>query len=87
MIKNITKNTIIAKNYNICKTIFQKARGLMLKRHIVPSLFIFNKEQIISLHMFFVFSTIDVLFLSKNLEIVEIKQNFKPFTLYTPKNI
>jgi len=36
--------------------------------------------------MFFVFYPIDVIFLDKNKIIVEIKENFKPFTFYTPKN-
>ena len=36
--------------------------------------------------MFFVFYPIDVLFLDKNKKIVEIKENFKPFTLHNPKN-
>lgn len=36
--------------------------------------------------MFFVFHPIDVLFLNKNKIVVEIKENFKPFSFYTPKN-
>ena len=36
--------------------------------------------------MFFVFYPIDVLFLNKNKIVVEMKENFKPFTFYTPKN-
>ena len=35
--------------------------------------------------MFFVFYPIDVLFLDKNKIVVEIKENFKPFTFYNPK--
>ena len=35
--------------------------------------------------MFFVFYSIDVLFLNKNKEVVDLKENFKPFTFYTPK--
>ena len=48
-------------------------------------IFIFNKEKIIPLHMFFVLYPIDVLFLDKNRIVVEKKENFKPFTFYTPK--
>ena len=36
--------------------------------------------------MLFVFCPIDVLFLDKNKKVVEIKENFMPFTFYTPKN-
>lgn len=49
-------------------------------------IFIFDKEKIIPLHNFFVFYPIDVLFLNKNKNVVEIKETFKPFTFYTPKN-
>ena len=41
----------------------------------------FNKERKISLHNFFVFFPIDVLILNQNQEIVEIKREFRPFTL------
>ena len=43
------------------------------------------REKKISLHMFFVFYPIDVLLLNKHKEIVEIKKNFKPFTLWNSK--
>ena len=49
-------------------------------------IFVFDKEEIVPLHMFFVFFPIDVLFLDKNKRIVEIKKDFKPFTYYRPKN-
>ena len=45
-------------------------------------IFKFNKEKIISLHMIFVFYPIDVLFLDNNKIVVDIKENFKPFTFY-----
>ena len=73
-------------NYKACKTIHQKALGVMFKKNITkPYIFFNNKEEIIPLHMFFVFFPIDVLFLNKDKEVVEIKENFKPFTFYTPK--
>ena len=36
--------------------------------------------------MFFVFFPINVLFLDKNKQIIEIKKNFRPFTTYKSKN-
>jgi len=36
--------------------------------------------------MFFVFYPIDVLFLDKNKIVVEMKENFAPFSFYNPKN-
>ena len=48
-------------------------------------IFVFNKEKIISLHMFFVFYPIDVLFLNKNKKVVQLKENFKPFRIMIAK--
>jgi hypothetical protein len=44
--------------------------------------FAFNREQYVSLHMFFVFFPIDVIFLNKKLEVVDIKKKFMPFSPY-----
>ena len=49
-------------------------------------IFEFPKEEIIPLHMWFVFFSIDVLFLDSKKKVLEIKADFKPFTFYTPKN-
>jgi uncharacterized membrane protein (UPF0127 family) len=38
-----------------------------------------------SLHMFFVFYTIDVLFLDENKRVVDVKRGFKPFTVYNSR--
>ena len=83
-IKNTTKKTLISKNAKPCRNIYSKTIGLMFS--IEKSLiFIFEREKIVPLHMFFVFYPIDVLFLDKNKIVVEIKENFKPFTFYTPR--
>jgi uncharacterized membrane protein (UPF0127 family) len=86
MLKNITKNTIISKKLKFCNSLFSKATGLMFSKKKDRALvFDFFKEKIISLHMLFVFYPIDVLFLDDKKRVVEIKQNLKPFRLYTPK--
>jgi uncharacterized membrane protein (UPF0127 family) len=46
--------------------------------------FVFEKEKIVPLHMFFVFFPIDVVYLDKKRKVVEIKENFMPFTFYNP---
>lgn len=86
LIKNITKKGIIENKAKICDDSFSKFIGLMLsKQHKKTLIFKFKKEQIISLHMFFVFYSIDVLFLDKNKIVVDKKENFKPFTFYSSK--
>jgi len=85
-IKNLTRKTIISKNAKICNNIFSKSLGLMFSRKQKTLIFIFNKEKINPLHMYFVFYPIDVLFLDKSKIIVEMKENFAPFSFYNPKN-
>ncbi len=65
----------------ICRRFFSKCLGLMFsrKQNIVLE---FSKEQMIGLHMFFVFYPIDIVFLNKKKKIVEIKRNLKPFRFY-----
>lgn len=75
----------MAKNAKCCKSIFAKTIGLMFSK-LKPLIFIFEKEKIIPLHMLLVFYSIDALFLDKNKKIVEIKEDFRPFRFYTPKN-
>ena len=85
MIINKTNNEIISNKEIQANNIFSQARGLMFrkKNNLIMK---FPEEKIISLHMFFVFYPIDVLIINENLEIVEIKKNFKPFTFYKSKN-
>ena len=86
LIKNKTKKTLLSKNAKICISIISKSFGLMFSIRHKPLIFVFREEKIITLHMLFVFCPIDVLFLDKNKKVVEIKENFMPFTFYTPKN-
>ncbi|MBS3114062.1 DUF192 domain-containing protein [Candidatus Woesearchaeota archaeon] len=86
MIENSTKKTIISKKPILIDNIISKFIGLMFSKQQNKALiFKFKKERIISLHMFFVFYPIDVLFLDKNKIVVDKKENFKPFTFYNSK--
>ena len=84
LVKNTTKRTLLAENAKICKNIISKGLGLMFSKP-KPLVFVFRKEKIIPLHMLFVFSPIDVLFLDKDKIVTEKKENFRPFSFYTPK--
>ena len=83
-VANITKNKVIADNFKICDNISSKFIGLMFSKDNkkIALILKFAEEKIISLHMFFVFYPIDVLFLNKNKIVVDKKENFKPFTFY-----
>ncbi|HLD86692.1 MAG TPA: DUF192 domain-containing protein [Candidatus Nanoarchaeia archaeon] len=85
-IKNTTRRTVISKHCVICRSHWRKARGLMFTLSIKePLLFFFEKEKRWGLHMLFVFYPIDVIFLDKDRKVVDIKEDFAPFSFYTPK--
>jgi len=72
-------------NITECKSIFSQLFGLMFR---FPKndglLFIFKKEKYISLHMFFVFYPIDIIYLNQNKIIIKIIKKALPFTLFIP---
>ncbi len=84
---NKSKKIELTAKIKHCKSIFSKATGLMFSRKNkdLALVFPFEQPQRVSLHMWFVFYSIDVLFLNEKKEVVEIKKNFKPFSFYNPK--
>lgn len=70
-------------NVKICKSMLSHLRGLMFRFPRNDGLlFVFNKEKPIALHMFFVFFTIDIVYLNKNKKVIKILKKVKPFTPY-----
>ena len=84
---NETKKLTLAQEVKLCENVFSRAIGLMFSRKNVNLglVFPFKKEKKVSLHMWFVFYPIDVLFLDKNKKVVEIVHRFKPFSFYKPE--
>jgi uncharacterized membrane protein (UPF0127 family) len=85
MITNATKNTVIATAHKKCRNILAKTFGLMLKSQIIPLVFIFRKEKIIPIHTLLVRKTIDLVYLNRKLQVVDLKENLIPYRFYTPK--
>jgi uncharacterized protein len=85
MITNKTRNKVICKNKKMLLSLLAKATGLMFSKPIKDTgyVFVFDTPRNIDLHMFFVFFPIDVLFLDSKKKVVEMKENFRPFTLYS----
>ena len=88
---NSTKKSKVSNDYMLCRSVSSKALGLMfsneakVRRHAL--LFEFNKPSIQSMHMFFVFYPIDLIFLDDKKKVVEMKKRFLPFTTYTPNKM
>ena len=84
MITNLNKKTTVSKHAEVYSRWWQHTIGLMFS-HPKTIIFKFKKEKKISLHMFFVFFPIDVIFLDKENVVVEMKENFRPWTTYHPQ--
>jgi len=85
-IRNTSRNGILGNKIKLCDTALSKFIGLMFsKKSDAALIFKFNREKIVPLHMIFVFYPINVFFLDKNKIVVDLKENFRPFTFYTPK--
>lgn len=67
-------------NVKVCSSILSQFLGMMFSSKDV--LLIFYYEIPVSLHTFFVFSKIDIIYFNKNKEVVKIIKNIKPFTFY-----
>lgn len=87
MITNLNNNKTIVNKKKVLTNVFSQGIGLMFHKKInnIGYVFRFNKEKLVPLTMFFVFFSIDVLFLDKDKKVVEIKENLKPFSNYIPK--
>ena len=84
MLFDRTRKRKVVSRVSHCKTAWSKFAGLMLSLPIRDKclVFHFDPPRKVDLHMLFVFFPIDVLFLDKKLKVVEIKENFMPFTFY-----
>ena len=80
MLINKTKKSILSKDYKICKTFLSKTIGLMLSFKPKTLLFVWEKEEIRDIHMFFVFFPIDILWLDKEKRVIAIRKRVMPFS-------
>ncbi len=85
MIKNVTKNTILAHNCRICRNFLTRGLGLMFKKKVMPTILAFKKPNTASIHTFFVRQGIDVFFLNSRQRITGIVEGLKPWKFCTPK--
>jgi len=65
----------------ICNSLFSHFLGLMFRKILNDGLlFIFERERNVSLHMFFVFYKIDIIYFNDKMKVIKILRNIKPFT-------
>lgn len=66
-------------NVQECRSWFSIFRGLMFSRR-KNLLFVFDRDRKVSIHMLFVFFSIDIYWLDKDFRVIDLKKNVKPFT-------
>lgn len=81
MIRNKNKNIVISKKERLANNIFTQGLGLMFSKR-ANLIMDFSSKRKISLHNCFVFYPLEILVLDENKTIVEILDQFKPFTLH-----
>ncbi len=91
MIKNLTTDQIIATQVKWCDTFLSRGRGLMFRRAIGEDeafVFVESKEStaLTSIHMFFVFFPIAVIWLDTERKVVDkvLARPFRPY--YAPQH-
>ncbi|MAG47371.1 hypothetical protein CL617_02095 [archaeon] len=84
---NILKDKeIIVENVKYCDSLFSRAKGLMFSKELKDTeglILVSDNESIVksTIHTFFCFYSMDVLWLNKDLKVVDKKENLKPFKL------
>jgi uncharacterized membrane protein (UPF0127 family) len=82
-IVNRTKDVVLAHSFEECKSWWEQTRGLMFRKEVVPLVFVFSKEQTLKLHSWFCPDNIDLVFLDENWEVVELQQEWEPWSSYS----
>ncbi len=83
MIRNLSNGRVISRGELHCKSSLSLALGLRFRGAQVAVLYL-PEAQRASLDMWFVFFSIDVLFLDERKKIVEVKRDLRPWRVYTP---
>ncbi len=85
-VKNLSRNSIIASRSRIADSVIKRTIGLMFSKRTQSAMILkFGRDVPVSLHTFFVFFPIDIVFVDSSGAVVEMVENMPPFTTYTAK--
>jgi hypothetical protein len=79
-INNVTKGVTLAQNAIMADKLWQRIKGLLGKKELAPGHGLVLKP-CNSVHTFFMFFSIDVLFVDKANRVIKALPNLKPFRL------
>ena len=85
-VKNLTRNSVIATQSRIADSVLRRSIGLMFSLPTKTAMVLkFPSDSKIDLHMFFVFFPIDVILVDSRGKVVELIEQFVPFTAYSAR--
>ncbi len=73
----------LAERVELANTFFKRLRGLMFRRHLPPAEALWLRP-CNGVHTFWMFFAIDVIFLDRELRIVKLVENMRPFRMTKP---
>ena len=82
MIKNITKNTIIAENELIARSLWERGTGLICRKFEAGRMDAMIFDKCSSLHTFFMKYKFDVFFLDKSKKVITLYESASPWHIY-----
>lgn len=86
LILNETKATILAQKAELADTFLRRGIGLMFRRTPKAMILRLARESRLgaAIHMAFMSFSLDLIWLSSSLKVVDIKEGAKPFSLFKP---
>ena len=85
MIKNITKNTIIAQNELIAVSFIERGFGLIVKKFIPQKMDAIIFYNCSALHSFFMNYKFDIFFVDKSKKVITLYKDAAPWHIFTAK--
>ena len=85
MIKNITKNTIIAQNELIAVSFIERGFGLIVKKFIPQKMDAIIFYNCSALHSFFINYKFDIFFVDKSKKVITLYKDAAPWRIFTAK--
>ena len=82
MIKNLTKNTIIAQNEFVARSLFDRGTGLLCKKFVDGKMDAMIFERCRSLHTFFMKYKFDAFFVDKSKKVITLYKDAPPWRIF-----
>jgi uncharacterized membrane protein (UPF0127 family) len=79
MIRNITKDTVVAEHPRVAKSILWRMRGMIGRQFDDFDALIFRRNN--SIHMFFMKMPLDIIFLDRKGKVVGLRENLQPWRM------